>query len=328
MLTLYEIGRAVGGPFRLDDAAEVVSRHLRRLIPATYCVFYVYESPTDELVAYHASGDSSRLFSGLRIAMGQRLTGWVGANRRTIVNSDPVLDLGDAARAMRPELRSALSTALVADGSLVGVLSLYAATKEAFTEDHVRIIEAAARQVSGSLRNALRYEEQKRSVLRDELTGLPHLERLRHIFGTDTEQATLNRPSGALVLIDVDELHMINLQFGRSVGDGVLAEVAAIVSRNLARTDLLFRSSGDEFVVFLPRADGESAQRRANVLRSAVLRAAIAGPIRERSVSVSVATAVIPSDGDSVEAALAVAASRLRRHPRPDQDAPGAGAVH
>ena len=29
--------------------------------------------------------------------MGQRLSGWVAANRQTILNSDPMLDLGEIA---------------------------------------------------------------------------------------------------------------------------------------------------------------------------------------------------------------------------------------
>jgi len=51
MLALYEIARAVSGPFSFDDAAEIVARHLRRLIPATFCVFYSYEADTDDLLA-------------------------------------------------------------------------------------------------------------------------------------------------------------------------------------------------------------------------------------------------------------------------------------
>ena len=50
----------------------------------------------------HASGEHAELVNGLRIPLGQRLTGWVGANRQTILNSDPVLDLGDMARSLNP----------------------------------------------------------------------------------------------------------------------------------------------------------------------------------------------------------------------------------
>ena len=36
--------------------------------------------------------------TGMKVSLGQRLSGWVAANRQTISNSDPMLDLGDVAR--------------------------------------------------------------------------------------------------------------------------------------------------------------------------------------------------------------------------------------
>ena len=123
MLTLYEIGRTLSGPLNFEDAAAIIARHVRRLIPATYCVFFTYDDRADELVVGYAAGDSSGVFAGLKIPLGQRLTGWVGANRQTIVNSDPVLDLGEAARAMHPPLRGSLGTPPIVENSLVGVLT-------------------------------------------------------------------------------------------------------------------------------------------------------------------------------------------------------------
>src|SRR4029079_10635471 len=107
----------------------------------------------DELCAAHAAGENVSQFSGVRIPRGQRLTGWVAANKQTILNSDPVLDLGEAGGSIRPRLCSCLSTPLISDGELVGVLTLYSAQQNAFAEDHRRIIEVVARQVAQTVRH-------------------------------------------------------------------------------------------------------------------------------------------------------------------------------
>jgi len=61
----------------------------------------------------HATGRQySAPLVGLRIPIGQRLSGWVAANRQTIVNSDAALDLGDSAKATPTPLRSCMSAAL------------------------------------------------------------------------------------------------------------------------------------------------------------------------------------------------------------------------
>src|SRR6266705_5136746 len=88
MLTLYEMARALAGQASTSDTGDVIAKHLRRLIPSSLCVFYIYDAATDELEAKHTMGDATSVVRGLRIPLGQRLSGWVAANRRTIVNSD------------------------------------------------------------------------------------------------------------------------------------------------------------------------------------------------------------------------------------------------
>src|SRR4051794_10024296 len=80
MLLLYELARGLTGRLHLADAADVISKHLRRLVPATTCVFFLYDADADELVSAHAAGENSSHFSEIRIEMGQRLSGWVAAN--------------------------------------------------------------------------------------------------------------------------------------------------------------------------------------------------------------------------------------------------------
>ena len=128
MLLLYELAQSLSGRLDLADAADVISKHLRRLVPATTCVFFLYDSDADDLVAAHAAGENASHFTDIRIAMGQRLSGWVAANRQTIVNSDPMLDLGEVARALGP-------TAVVQHASgcwkMVGVLTVYSTHRDA-----------------------------------------------------------------------------------------------------------------------------------------------------------------------------------------------------
>ena len=109
MLALYQLAQGLTAHLDVADAAELIAKHLRRVVPASTAVFYIYDSTSDELYVAHAAGEGASHFAGLRIPRGQRLTGWVAANRQSIVNSDPVLDLGDAARSLRPPLRSCLS---------------------------------------------------------------------------------------------------------------------------------------------------------------------------------------------------------------------------
>ena len=59
-----------------------------------------------------------------------------------------MLDLGEAARTASPRLRSCLAVPLVHRDECIGVLTLYAATQDAFSEDHQRLAEAASAQAA------------------------------------------------------------------------------------------------------------------------------------------------------------------------------------
>ena len=99
-----------------------------------------------------AFGPAAASLRGMTVAMGERLTGWVAANRQCIVNSDAALDLG--AKADTPSLQSCMSVPLLMGESLVGVLSLYAPSANAFADDCGRLIQMVAPHIAGAIHAA------------------------------------------------------------------------------------------------------------------------------------------------------------------------------
>src|SRR4051812_46583374 len=76
---------------------------------------------------------------------------------------------GEVAKSGTQRLRSCLSSALISNDKLVGVLSLYS-TAERFSDDHRRIVEAVAKHIANSFCWA---SESDTNSLIDSLTGLP-----------------------------------------------------------------------------------------------------------------------------------------------------------
>ena len=126
-----------------DHTASGVAQRLQRQIPFSLAGLFTYDAVRDELIGEHVFGDVSYLVHDLRIARGDRLSGWVAANRQSIVNSDPALDLGEIARAISPPLRASLSVPLEVGAEVVGVLTLYTSLDD-FTPRHQKIAEEAS----------------------------------------------------------------------------------------------------------------------------------------------------------------------------------------
>ncbi|HVC20445.1 MAG TPA: HD domain-containing phosphohydrolase, partial [Vicinamibacterales bacterium] len=327
MLTLFDLATSLAGQTTLSDAADVIAKHLRRLVPASLCVFYLYDRERDELVAAHASGESESAVRGMRVPLGERLSGWVAAHRQSILNSDPVLDLGDVARSARPRLRSCLGTPLLAGDQLVGVLTLYATAPDGFSEDHRRIIEAVSRQISETVHRATEFETSRAATLKDPLTGLPNLVRLRQ-FAAAHGQLGQGQPA-SLVFMDVDGFRRINESYGREAGNLVLAHVAAVVRRILRGADILFRYGGDEFVALLSETGEDAAvaigARVATSLEAETLE--LTGGHRV-NVSVALGVSTAPADGTTLTDLIVVARQRLSPPRTSDAPNPSAARIH
>jgi putative nucleotidyltransferase with HDIG domain len=123
---------------------QVAGQYLRQLTPATVYALFMYDSAADVLTCVGAVGDEQRLLGALTIRLGERVTGWTAANRRTSLNSNASLDLVEIAGFFVPRLRSTIATPLVDGKTLIGVLSAYSSKQDAFNESHRYAFERVA----------------------------------------------------------------------------------------------------------------------------------------------------------------------------------------
>jgi putative nucleotidyltransferase with HDIG domain/diguanylate cyclase (GGDEF)-like protein len=307
MLVLYELARGLTGRLELGDAADIISKHLRRIVPASTCVFFVYETDKDQLIARHAAGDNASHFIGLQIARGERLSGWVAANRRSILNSDPVLDLGETARSIKPRLRSCLSTPLINNNQLVGVLSVYSPQAKGFADDHRRLLEVIARQVSQVVQSALEFERDRATRLQDQLTGLPKSHRLQPIVSSEIES-----PSGPEVLsIILVELTISDFGLSQGVVDAELSDLVASTKRALRGADVLSRYSDTQLLVLLTQTDAQAAFLVASRIGDRISSDRKSKDTEVHS-SVYLGSATAPRDGRSLDELVGAARVNLK----------------
>ena len=289
MLTLFELSRSLTSQANLTEAGDVVAKHLRRLIPFSLCVAYIYNPATNELEAKYSVGENSSVAHGLRMEVGQHLSGWVAANHQSILNSDPLLDFGDVGRQLSPRLRSCLSCSLTSENQLVGVLSLYSNAKDGFTEDHRRILEAISHQVAHSFKRSTTVDPLRES----QVTSLQNILELDQLVAEHRR----NDDRVSLLIIHVLNLQQISATHGASIAEDAIRHVAKHAKRALRISDMLFRYEEDLLVGVLnpvtDEAEGAIRVRIAEGLRQE--------PLKLRSdeiLVVQVATSTIAAPPD------------------------------
>lgn len=142
-----------GVSLSVADIASFLATRLKSLVP--YDALVVYSLRDELLSAEFVSGENFRLFSALRIPLGEGLSGWVAQNDKAILNGNPSVEPGYLNDPQKySTLRSALAVPLVGGTRIMAVLALYRAAQDAFTAEDLRVLETIATALGTVVENA------------------------------------------------------------------------------------------------------------------------------------------------------------------------------
>lgn len=307
--TLFELSQDLGNSLSLDETLSLVAMRLRKIVPYDSIVAFVNRG--DVLVPEFVSGDNVRAFSSLVVPIGAGLCGWVARNIKPIVNGDPAVETGFSVSGLTGAApRSALAVPLEGAEGLVGVLALYRETADAFTSEHLRILQVVTARVAVFIENALKYREAEHSATVDYLTGMANARALSVHLEQEIARCKREGTSMAVMVCDLDGFKEVNDRYGHLAGDQVLKLFAKGAREACRSYDYVARMGGDEFVVIAPNLTARTVKERAELLSSLAQQAGreVCG---KDFLSLSLGAAFYPSDGTDAEKLLLEADKRM-----------------
>jgi diguanylate cyclase (GGDEF)-like protein len=168
---------------------------------------------------------------------------------------------------------------------VIGFLALFnKADGEDFELRQTRLAELLARKVTSILLTNY-----------DAATGL--LSRGAFEQQVDALLATRETPlPDAVVYLDIDQMHVINENFGMHIGDETIAKVAEVVRRRAPLGALAARISGDRFALYLANSSAEAASESAEHIRASVAELTQQRAEGVLRVSLSAGVAALPAN--------------------------------
>lgn len=280
-----------------DEILAVFAQRLKRLIPHEAIAIWLIQQ--GRLIPYYVHGDNYRLFTSLRIPVGQGLSGWVAENRKPIINGNPSVESGYLNDPNSfSTLRSALAAPLEGTAGAIGVVTLYGDARDAFTRNHLRILTAIAPRLGLAIEHAMgnTAAPDSRAAERDCVGLLRSLAR----------QLARAKQMDSRVAVLVCSVRGIGSEIPGAPDRGLILASAEDAIRECCREhDYFARTSDLEFVVTLQGLTDSAVRAAAARLRQIVL-----GPPGS-PVTLSVAEAQYPHDGVHGEQLLAAADRRL-----------------
>ena len=217
---------------------------------------------------------------------------------------------------------------LASQGETIGVLYLESvvqpapATPESGQRDRradrvdieLRQATAVGERLSLALGNLRLREALRAQSIRDPLTNLFNRRYMEESLEREISRAVRSGVPVALLMLDIDHFKQFNDTFGHQVGDALLRALGDFLIERTRGQDVACRYGGEEFALILTGASRESAQQRAEILRSDLTRLTVdhAGQSVGK-VTLSIGIAVAPEHGTGGTELLRVADASLYR---------------
>ena len=169
-------------------------------------------------------------------------------------------------------------------GRTSGVLALFRKLDDPeFVGRDVHLADLLARRVAASIETSY-----------DALSGLLTRAALEQRIKLMFNEAEARDRRWSLLYVDIDELHVINENFGMHVGDQAIAQIGELLRKHLPPNSVAARISGDRFAVAMP-SDIDEAAMFGEGLREGVTRLSTAGVDARFRLSISLG--VTPFNG-------------------------------
>jgi len=151
---LTKFGLKLGTSLTLDDTLSLLAVRVKQLVPHDSMALYVLRNKV--LIPEFVSGENFRLFSSLRIPMGEGLSGWVAQNAKAILNGNPSVEPGYLNDPTKySTLRSALAVPLEGTARVVAVLALYRGPQDGFSHEELSVLQAVGAGAGLGIESAL-----------------------------------------------------------------------------------------------------------------------------------------------------------------------------
>lgn len=265
---MADVTGAITASLELGEVLQRVVRATRELVESDGAgVWLVRDDGRAELAI--AAGD-------LALPVGTRVEVPDALRRRFRDLHEPlVLDPDRVDPALPSELKgrrghaSGVAVPLIADGELIGALSVSHADPHTYPRRVIRLLERLAAHAAVAVANARLHDQVRTLSLTDPLTRLPNRRHMDVFLEREIAAAERGRDLTA-VIFDLNDFKQYNDTAGHQAGDAVLRRFAEILVEETRAMNLAARYGGDEFVCILSDTDAAGGAAHASRVVEAV----------------------------------------------------------
>lgn len=205
-----------------------------------------------------------------------------------------------------------IMTPLKQDGQMIGAFTaLWSGDVHPVTVTDIEVLRQYGNLASIALEQARSRKQMTHMAYQDNLTGLHNRTRLMMQLEEEMARACCGQSAGAILYIDLDDLKLVNDNFGHSCGDGLIIAAGSRILETIGSEGFVARMGGDEFIVLLA---GENRREQVAKLADRLVQE-LHGDFEvcghQMHLSASIGVTLYPEDARSAEEIMQTADSAM-----------------
>lgn len=286
---------------KLDTVIRVLSSTVYSLISNStgVALFYLLDSQTQKLSLVHSIKDDANLV--VLSKEGDIFDQWVLRHSSQLIienlKNDFRFDSDSISSQNTRAVSSIISSPLISNNSLLGLLRLENKKEGFFNQDDLRFLSLVADLGAVAIENSLLFQKTQDLAIHDDLTSLYTRSYFIDRLKDEAKRCLRLDQHLSLMMVDIDFFKQYNDKFGHIVGDLVLKKMGVLLKESLAAFNpLLCRFGGEEFLVMLSGIDKKRALEIAEDLRQRIQSEKIVLRRQDTHITVSIGVATMPID--------------------------------
>lgn len=255
---------------------------------------------SDILTIHHSMGLSKRDLKEIFYRSSKGLVGKVFSNARAVYIPD-IADLKVFTYYFQARnLQGSIYYLPILDNNkiCIGVLKMRKLFIDGFSELERSVFLNLQRDIGESILKAQKIDLLASKCYIDELTNLHNKNYFKEHFKIEFKRAQRYQHDLSLVLINIDNLKKINIDYNQAVGDLVLRNMAIFLNKFTRNSDICIRYGKYEFMIILPETSKKAACEVAKKLKNKIHENPnnYAGKLANSNIDLSIGITSYPQD--------------------------------
>ncbi|PIQ87888.1 MAG: hypothetical protein COV73_01730 [Candidatus Omnitrophica bacterium CG11_big_fil_rev_8_21_14_0_20_43_6] len=298
---LKKLIEELNNSLKLDIVIRILSSTVYTLISDStgVALFYLVDNQYQKLSLVHSIKDDSDLV--VLSKEGDIFDQWVLRHSSQLIienlKNDFRFDSDSIGGQNTRSVLSLISSPLISNNSLLGLLRLESRKSSFFNQDDLRFLSLVADLGAVALENSLLFQKTQDLAIHDDLTALYTRSYFTERLRDEARRCLRLDQHLSLMMIDIDFFKQYNDKFGHIVGDLVLKKMGILLKETLGEFNpLLCRFGGEEFLVMLSGIDKKRSLVIAEELRQNIQTEKIVLRRQDTHITVSIGVASLPLD--------------------------------